>query len=58
MIDEASISSKEEVSEINTCSFMLPMWNSHMANVNEWVFYFYLKILSSNDQISELKNII
>lgn len=52
MIDEASISSKEEVSEINTCSFMLPMWNSHMANVNEWVFYFYLKILSSNDQIS------
>lgn len=54
MIDEASISSKKEVSEINTCSFMLSMCNSHVANIVAWmsVFLFYLKILSSNAQIS------
>lgn len=55
MIDEASISSKEEVSEINTCSFMLPMCNSHMANINEWVFYFNLKILSLIIKLVNLK---
>lgn len=50
MIDEASISSKKEIG-----SFMLPMCNSHMVNIVAWmsgVFLLYLKILSSNAQIS------